>query len=163
MDLSTSGGDIDASDCTGTLHLSTSGGSLRLTNLNGDIDAQTSGGNVKGSNIEGALSAHTSGGNVELRDLACSLEASTSGGQIDVAIKQPGKFIRLSNSGGNIHLQIPRNIAADLDIHATKIKTGNLENFNGSVAEESIRGKLNGGGVMVRADAGSGNVSLAFQ
>jgi DUF4097 and DUF4098 domain-containing protein YvlB len=163
LNLSTSGGDIEASDCTGELRLSTSGGSLRLTNLNGDIDASTSGGNVKGSNIQGELTAHTSGGNVDLNDLSCSVDASTSGGNIDIAIKQTGKYIKVSNSGGNIHLQLPKNTGADLDIQAGRVNTGKLENFSGTIDEETVKGKLNGGGISIKADAGSGKVSLSFQ
>jgi DUF4097 and DUF4098 domain-containing protein YvlB len=161
--LSTSGGDIEATDCSGNLHLSTSGGSLRLTRLDGDIDASTSGGSVRGSAIAGDLKAHTSGGDVDLRDLSCSLEASTSGGHIDVAIRKPGKFIKLSNSGGNINLQLPKNIAADLDIQADRVNAGTLANFSGTIDEDTVHGKLNGGGVNVSADAGSGRVSLSFQ
>jgi DUF4097 and DUF4098 domain-containing protein YvlB len=161
--LSTSGGNIEATDCSGNLNLSTSGGSLRLTRLDGDIDASTSGGSVRGSTIAGDLKAHTSGGDVDLRDLSCSLEASTSGGHIDVAIKKPGKFIKVSNSGGNINLQLPKNIAADLDIQADRVNAGTLDNFSGTIDEDTVRGKLNGGGVNVSADAGSGRVSLTFQ
>ena len=162
LNLSTSGGDIEASDCAGNMHLSTSGGSIHLTNLKGDIDAGTSGGNVKGSNIEGELTAHTSGGNVNMSDLSCSLEASTSGGNIDVAFKQAGKFIKVSNSGGNINLQLPKSTAADLDIRARRVNTGKMENFSGTIEDETVKGKLNGGGVSVKANA-DGKVSLSFQ
>jgi DUF4097 and DUF4098 domain-containing protein YvlB len=163
LDLSTSGGNIEAEDCTGTLNLNTSGGSIKLSKLNGEIDATTSGGNVQGETIEGSLQAHTSGGNVHLEDLACSLDASTSGGHIDVAIKELRKSIKISNSGGNINLQLPKNTAADLDIRANRVNAGKLENFSGTIDEDTVRGKLNGGGVSISADASSGRVSLSFQ
>lgn len=163
MELTTSGGDIKANDCTGNMHLATSGGSLQLTNLNGLINASTSGGDVNGDNITGELSARTSGGDIDLRDLACSLETSTSGGNLEVAIKKAGKYIKLNNSGGDISLQLPKNISADLDLQADQVNVGKLDAFNGTIEKDEVRGKLNGGGVRISADAGSGNVSLSIR
>ncbi len=163
LNLTTSGGNIEATDCTGTLQLSTSGGSLQLTNLNGIVKATTSGGDVTGKNISGELSTHTSGGDIELSDLTCSLETSTSGGNLEVAIKQPGKYARLSNSGGDITLHLPKNTAADLDLQADQVNIGKLDAFSGTIEKDEVRGKLNGGGIRISADAGSGNVSLSVR
>ena len=162
IDLSTSGGSIDAKNCEGKLRLSTSGGSLDLKDLKGDIRATTSGGGIHGSDIEGELIAHTSGGSIHFSDLSCSLETSTSGGNIDVSIKELGKYIKISNSAGNIDVTLP-NKGLDLDLSASKIKTGQLSNFSGKVDEEEVNGKLNGGGVPVRIDAGSGKISLSLR
>jgi len=162
IELTTSGGSIDAKNCDGNLRLSTSGGSLDLKDLKGDIRATTSGGSIHGSDIEGELITHTSGGSIHLSDLSCSLETSTSGGNIDVSIKQLGKYIKISNSAGNVDVTLP-NKGIDLDLSASKIKTGQLNNFNGKVDDEEINGKLNGGGVPVRIDAGSGKISLSLR
>src|SRR6476469_4960610 len=162
IDLSTSGGSIDAKNCEGKLRLSTSGGSLDLKDLKGDIRATTSGGGIHGSDIEGELIAHTSGGSIHFSDLSCSLETSTSGGNIDVSIKELGQYIKISNSAGNIDVTLP-NKGLDLDLSASKIKTGQLNNFSGKVDDEEINGKLNGGGVPVRIDAGSGKISLSLR
>jgi len=162
IDLSTSGGSIDAKNCEGKLRLSTSGGSLDLKDLKGEIRATTSGGSIHGSDIEGELISHTSGGSIHFSDLSCSLETSTSGGNIDVSMKELGKYIKISNSGGNIDVTLP-NKGLDLDLSASKIKTGQLNNFSGKVDDEEINGKLNGGGVPVRIDAGSGKISLTWR
>src|SRR4030095_12659573 len=114
IELSTSGGSIHAKNCNGKLRLSTSGGSLDLKDLKGDIRATTSGGNVEGKNVEGELITHTSGGSIHLSDLSCSLETSTSGGNIDVSIKQFGKYVKISNSAGNIDLELPKGKGIDL-------------------------------------------------
>jgi len=162
IDLSTSGGSIDAKNCEGKLRLTTSGGSLDLKDLKGDIRATTSGGSIHGSDVAGELITHTSGGSIHLSDLSCSLETSTSGGNIDVSIKELGKYIKISNSAGNIDVTLP-NKGLDLDLSASKIKTGQLNNFSGKVDDEEINGKLNGGGVPVRIDAGSGKISLSLR
>lgn len=160
MNLSTSGGGINAADCAGTLRLSTSGGSINLTELNGTINANTSGGGIKGDNIKGELISHTSGGSIKLTDLFCSLETSTSGGNIDVSIKEFGQYVKISNWGGNIDLQIPGDKGLDLKLRANSIKTGTLNNFSGSTDDDEVTGKLNGGGVPVTVRAGSGRINL---
>ena len=162
IDLSTSGGSIEANNCTGKIRLSTSGGSVHLDNLDGTIDASTSGGSVKGQLVKGELSAHTSGGNIDLQKLSCSLETSTSGGNIDVQITQLGKFVKISNSGGSIDVELP-NKGMDLKVSGSKVKSANLSNFSGSVEEDEIDGKLNGGGVPVSIRAGSGRVTLTVK
>jgi DUF4097 and DUF4098 domain-containing protein YvlB len=163
IDLSTSGGSIEANNCTGKIKLNTSGGSLRLTDLQGTISATTSGGSVHGSSIGGELATHTSGGSIDLTGLTCSLDASTSGGSIDVQIKELGSYVKLNNSGGHIDLEVPSNKGLDLKLYAEKINTGSLSNFSGSTKEHELEGKINGGGVPITVDAGSGRINLTFR
>ncbi|HEY8734173.1 MAG TPA: hypothetical protein VIL90_06375 [Puia sp.] len=163
IDLETSGGGIEAKRCSGHIHLNTSGGSIELNDLSGTIRATTSGGNVDAEKINGDLITHTSGGNISMSSMSGSLEASTSGGNIDVEILETGKYVKLSNSGGTIHLQIPKGKGLDLDIRGDRIKTEGLNNFSGSMEKQSINGSINGGGIPVNIDAGSGGVTLALK
>jgi len=163
IELTTSGGSIDAKNCEGKLRLSTSGGSLDLRNLKGDIRATTSGGSIDGRDIDGELIAHTSGGSIHFSDLSCSLETSTSGGNIDVSIKELGKYVKISNSAGNVDITLPKNKGLDLDLSGRIAKDLHLDNFSGKIKEEEVSGKLNGGGVPVRVDAGSGRIYLALK
>ncbi|HKO80537.1 MAG TPA: DUF4097 family beta strand repeat-containing protein, partial [Chitinophagaceae bacterium] len=128
-----------------------------------DIRATTSGGSVEGKSIAGELSAHTSGGGIRFDDLACSLEASTSGGSIHVSITELGKYVKLSNSSGNIDLDLPKGKGLDLDLEANRVKTDHLENFSGTMKEDEVSGKINGGGVLVRVKAGSGRINLGLK
>jgi DUF4097 and DUF4098 domain-containing protein YvlB len=163
IDLETSGGGIEARRCSGQIRLNTSGGSIELNDLNGNIRATTSGGNVDAEKITGELVTHTSGGNISLESMAGTLEASTSGGNIDIQIIGTGKYVKLSNSGGNVYLQMPKGKGLDLDIHGDRIKTDGLSNFSGSMEKQSINGTINGGGVPVDIHAGSGDVTLALK
>jgi len=163
IDLTTSGGNVTADKCTGKMKLVTSGGNVKMTALNGEVDASTSGGNVVASDIHGELEAHTSGGNVNMRDLACSVETSTSGGHIEVAIVELGKYVKVSNSGGNIDIQLPANKGLNLKITGDKVKMDKLENFSGTIEEDEVNGKLNGGGTEVTVRGGSGRVNLRWK
>lgn len=163
IDLSTSGGNIEASNCHGHIRLSTSGGNLKLHLLEGDIRASTSGGNVTGEEITGELSAGTSGGNVWLKDMSCSLATSTSGGSIAVSLLELGKYLTISNSGGNIDLSLPAKKGVDLKVYADKVKISGLNDFTGETDEKHIRGSMDGGGVPVKVDGGGGTVNLSFR
>lgn len=162
IDLRTSGGSIHAKNSSGNIRLATSGGSLELEGLKGTIRATTSGGSVKGGNVEGELIATTSGGSIRLTDLASSLETSTSGGNIDVAFKQVGKYIKVHNSAGNIDLTLPKNAALNLDLSG-RISNASFANFEGTIDDRKVRGKLNGGGIPVTADANSGRIRIEWQ
>ncbi len=162
IDLSTSGGGITADNCSGDLRLSTSGGAINLNGLNGIIEASTSGGPVTGRKISGELSARTSGGSVMLSDLSCSVQAHTSGGNMDVAIAEFGKYVTVSNSGGNIHLEVPGDKGIDLKLRAEKIRVNGLNNFSGEQEEHKITGKMNGGGIPVDVRT-SGSITVALK
>jgi hypothetical protein len=160
--LSTSGGSVSASGCSGKLELRTSGGSLDLSNLKGTIDASTSGGSINGKNIEGELDARTSGGSIHLNDIKSSLKTSTSGGNISVEITQLGKYVKIDNSGGDISVTLPKAKGLDLDLSG-KIAETNFQNFDGKIDENTVKGKLNGGGIPVTIDAGSGRVKVQLK
>jgi hypothetical protein len=163
IDLKTSGGSIEAKNCNGNLDLETSGGSLNLSDLDGTIEASTSGGHIDANNIKGELTANTSGGSIRMTNIAASLETSTSGGNIDVEISSVGKYVKVHNSGGSIDLQLPANKGYDLDLHGNRVKVSPMNNFSGDTDENSITGKINGGGAQVVARSGSGRVSVSFK
>jgi hypothetical protein len=160
IELHTSGGSIQADNCSGTIKLNTSGGTITLNNLKGKIKANTSGGSIRAGDIDGDLSAHTSGGSVALNNLRGSLETSTSGGNIQADIKELGKFVTISNSGGNITLNLPDNKGLTLDLHANKIRTDGLKNFTGKADDDRIAGTMNGGGIPITINASSGNLAI---
>ncbi|MGN6193395.1 MAG: DUF4097 family beta strand repeat-containing protein [Ginsengibacter sp.] len=162
LELKTSGGNIVAENSDGNILVSTSGGAIHLNDLKGNIDATTSGGNIEGQAVEGELSAHTSGGNISFQKLNCSLKASTSGGNIDASINTPGKYISLNNSGGKVSLTLPGSIGMDLKLNASKITTENIKNFKGTKNRTQMIGSVNGGGIPVTIDAGSGKIEIAF-
>ncbi len=168
IDLNTSGGGIDAENCTGKIRLNTSGGSISLQALKGDVKATTSGGSVHAKNISGELATSTSGGSIDLQKLYCSLDASTSGGNINAEITAPAQYVKLHNSGGHINLTIPKDKGFDLRLYGNKVDMGagrdlSHYSFSGTVKEDKIEGKMNGGGIPVTADASGGKIHLSFE
>lgn len=162
INLETSGGSIRANNCSGTIRLETSGGSLTLNHLNGNIKAGTSGGSINGDGITGELITSTSGGSITLNDLSGSLDASTSAGSLHANFKQVGKYVKLEVSAGHIDLSLPSKQGLDLDLSGNNINADHMANFSGQRDRKRIRGKFNGGGATVTADAGSSRLNLSF-
>ena len=162
IDVTTSGGNINAGKSSGNITITTSGGSINMHDLNGKINAATSGGNVRGEAIDGDLNASTSGGNVSLHNLTCALKAGTSGGNIDVSIKTLSDHVSINNSAGNVTLEIPKNTGMNLKFTGMKISIPKLENFSGTGSNEELKGTINGGGIPVTVDAGSGKINVVF-
>ena len=162
IDVTTSGGNINAAKSSGNITITTSGGSINMEDLNGKINAATSGGNVSGDAIAGDLKASTSGGNVSLHKLTCALKAGTSGGNIDVSIETLSDHVSITNSAGKVNLEIPKNTGMNLRFTGMKISTPDLENFSGTATNEELKGTVNGGGIPVTVDAGSGKINVVF-
>lgn len=161
IDLVTSGGGIDAEDCKGDIRLSTSGGGLDLKDLDGKIKATTSGGGIRAENIKGDLVTSTSGGSIRLSDMYASVKATTSGGGIEADIRQLGNHLVLSTSAGNINVRMPFNKGMDLDLDGTRVRIPTLKNFDGVADKDRVKGRINGGGVMVSMDASSGGITIS--
>lgn len=161
--LTTSGGNVNAVNSHGNIKLSTSGGNVGVNNSDGVIKAITSGGNVLGDTVYGELIASTSGGDIRLLNLSCSLDAGTSGGNISVSMAAFGKYVKLSNSGGDIKLEIPKEKGVDLQLFAEKIKLNTYATFKGDVEEKQVKGTLSGGGIPVTIYGGSGKIDLTLK
>jgi Putative adhesin len=160
IDLSTSGGSITADDSDGDIKLETSGGSLNFRNLQGTIHGSTSGGSIRADNIKGEFITSTSGGGIHLKNISASLDASTSGGGIEAEITSLGKYLKLETSAGGINVTMPMNKGMDLDLDANKVNISTLNNFSGTKEKDRVKGKVNGGGVLVKMEASSGNITI---
>jgi hypothetical protein len=156
----TSGGNLSIRDLDGTIRLSTSGGDVRLTGCRGDMDLETSGGDIEGESLTGAIHVETSGGNIVIRDTDGKLYGSTSGGNIRAELKD-NKGVELSTSGGNISLELPKSVAATVSAESTGGDVSCDFPFEGKLKDESLNGKINGGGNRIRLESSGGSISLS--
>ena len=72
------------------------------------------------------------------------------------------KYLTLQNSGGSVHLTVPKNQGLDLNLKGDRVKSTALSNFSGSMEDDEVKGKINGGGALVTVK-GNGSVHLAFK
>jgi DUF4097 and DUF4098 domain-containing protein YvlB len=155
----TSGGDLDIEDLEGTIKLSTSGGDVGMVKCTGEMDLETSGGNIVGESLNGSMHVETSGGNIGIRDADGKLFASTSGGNIRAELKD-NKGIDLSTSGGNITVLLPKAITADVRAESTGGDVSCEFPFEGKMKDESLHGKINGGGKQIMLESSGGSIAI---
>jgi hypothetical protein len=160
QDFATSGGSLTLNDLSGNVKGRTSGGSMDIGNSSGDIDLSTSGGSISAKNCKGKLNLDTSGGSISLKDLSGTVHASTSGGSINADISTLGDALELHTSGGSINATVPMNKGIDLELRGDRVHSGSLNNFSGKTEKNYIKGKLNGGGVLVKMTTSGGTVNL---
>jgi len=180
--MRTSGGDIVADGIGGDLQIETSGGNITVRAISGQLDAETSGGDIRMEQIHGPARAHTSSGTIvadsirgdaDLNSSGGSIKAAvdgriravTSGGNIDVELLGVNRGIDTATSGGNILLQVPRDIAGalnastsggsvsgDLPVTTTATSSGHFS--------RKLSGTINGGGEPIKAHTSGGDIRL---
>ncbi len=158
----TSGGDISVNDVQGQVNAGTSGGTVTAQKVNGDVRLSTSGGDVHAKSIVGNIVAKTSGGNVEVDGTDGEVDARTSGGNVYVRLNGKGKGIHAETSGGNIDFEVPKDLAADLDLSTSggEVTCDFPITISGKIRSDEVRGTLNGGGQRVYGHTSGGNVTV---
>lgn len=156
----TSGGDLDLSKLDGHIRMNTSGGTVTMRDIKGDCKVGTSGGNMTAESVVGSMDFETSGGNIEVRESDGKLHASTSGGDVRVTLRD-NKGIDLETSGGNLIVKLPKTISGDISAETTGGDVSCDFQFMGKLQEGSLRGKINGGGNIIRLETSGGDIVIS--
>lgn len=157
--LKTSGGSITVAGARGPLVAHTSGGSITVGDTTGPVEAKTSGGSITLARTGGDVVARTSGGGIQIEDAMGKVDAHTSGGSIQATIsRQPAADSSLKTSGGSVIVRLAPSIGVELDAHSSGggVRTDVPITVQGTVDEDSIRGRINGGGpkLVLRSSGG---------
>jgi hypothetical protein len=138
VDVSTGGGNIDASSIEGRVTLSTSGGNITADDIGGAAHLDTGGGNIIAKNVAGELYGNTGGGHITIGSVSGNATLHTTGGHIRVASVQG--TAHFDTGGGNITLE---HSGAELTA-----ETGGGEIEVGEAAG-LVRARTSGGGIRV--------------
>ena len=160
----TSGGDIVAKTIIGGLDVETSGGSVQFDSIDGPAKARSSSGDIVANSVHGNIDADTSGGDVRLLRIDGKIRAETSGGNVHCELVGANRGISASTSGGNISLQVPKDITATLDASSSGGKvTSELPVTTTSANGKRLSGPINGGGEAIYARTSGGNIALSIK
>jgi hypothetical protein len=147
------------------LNIHTDDGNVRVDNVRGNLQFETGDGDVRLRDVEGSLHADTHDGNVDVNGRFDLLNLHTGDGNIDaevsaVSAPQPGWLLR--SGDGNIRLRLPDNLGADLDAHSGdgEVHVGFPISASGGGNENSVRGKINGGGISIELRTGDGDIKV---
>ncbi len=165
--LDTSNASITVSRCQGPLVADTSNGAIRISRTPGDLKLDTSNGRIEAEDVEGSIVADTSNGSirvtVEEAPSGSELRFDTSNGSIEVTMKQfRDNPMLLESSNGGVTLRLPE--ATNAELHATtsngSIQTDLPVNAMGTIKKTELRGKLGGGGPLVRLSTSNSSLRI---
>ncbi len=103
VDVTTGGGNIDATQIEGRVGLATAGGNITAGDIGGPAHLETGGGNIIAKNVSGELYANTGGGHITIGSVAGDATLRTGGGHIRVTSVQG--TAHFETGGGNITLE----------------------------------------------------------
>ncbi len=148
-----------------TVDVRTSDGRIEANDLSGDIRLKSGDGRITGHNLSGKLDADTSDGHIEIDGRFDWLHVRSGDGHVKVQATYGSKMSgdwSVSTSDGRVDLALPLDLAANLDVHTSD---GHIDSdlpveIEGSVGENTLRGKLNGGGPRLEVRSGDGSIRL---
>ncbi|MFT5089067.1 MAG: DUF4097 and DUF4098 domain-containing protein YvlB [Candidatus Latescibacterota bacterium] len=174
IDADTAGGSISIGPTKGSVKLETSGGSIQVDKVDGEVHAETAGGSIQVRGASGDVVLHTSGGSIQVKGAQGAVEAETAGGGIEVEFIAGGgdRHCTLETAGGDINISLPSDMKATVDAELRIQKRGwsskdydiysdfklDIDKKEGDLI--SARGKINGGGNMVRLRTTNGDINI---
>jgi DUF4097 and DUF4098 domain-containing protein YvlB len=149
----------------GKVDLRTGDGKIEVTGLKGEMELRTGDGSEHIDNVDGRLHATTGDGHIEASGRFDELELKTGDGRVEVRAASGSSLSsgwRLETGDGSVSLEVPAELAADVDLHTND---GHIDldmpiSTQGTLRQNEVRGKLNGGGNPLTIHTGDGSIHL---
>jgi DUF4097 and DUF4098 domain-containing protein YvlB len=149
----------------GRVNLRTGDGKIELSGLKGEMDLHSGDGSENLDGVDGRLHASTGDGSIRAGGRFDELDLKTGDGHVEVRAAAGSSLAagwRMETGDGNVTLEIPGDLAADVDLHTSD---GHIDldmpvTTEGKIRENEIRGKLNGGGSLLVIRTGDGSIHL---
>jgi hypothetical protein len=153
--LDVKGGDVEAYDVEGNMHIDTTAGLIHCDRIGGGVEANTGGGEIRFGKIGGSVRCTSLAGSISIESTGGEANCQTAGGEIQ--IHDAGGPLMLSTEGGNI--QVGR-AASTVQAHTGE---GVIEVFQagGAVFADTRGGSIQIGSARgVRCQSGAGTIRV---
>ena len=149
----------------GRVDLHTGDGKIELGNFKGEMLLRSGDGSQEVKGVDGKLRALTGDGHIRADGRFDELDLKTGDGRVDARATSGSALAtswRLESGDGTVTLEVPENLAADVDLHTGD---GHIDlempiTTAGKIREGEVRGKLNGGGNLLMIHTGDGSIRL---
>jgi len=149
----------------GRVDLRTGDGKIELGNFKGEMLLHSGDGAQEIDGVDGKLRAQTGDGHIRANGRFDALDLKTGDGRVDARATAGSALAtgwRLESGDGTVTLEVPANLAADVDLHTGD---GHIDldmpvTTEGKIREGEVRGKLNGGGNLLLIHTGDGSIRL---
>ena len=161
LDAGSGSGNVDDDGVGENAKLNSGSGNIHAIGLKGNFTAGTGSGNIYAEQSgPGDVKAETGSGNIELKSLRGTLRAHTGSGDIKAGGTPTGPW-HLGTGSGGIELWVgDAPLTLDAESGSGSIHTDREMLTQGSNDKHHVTGKLNGGGPLVRAETGSGDIRV---
>jgi Toastrack DUF4097 len=176
----TGSGDQRLTGVEGPVVAETGSGKITLSDIGGPVEARTGSGSIDAERIAGGFAGHTGSGSVRLVQTASGdIDVSTGSGSCDLTDVQGAAHVRtgsgsitlsgiqegpwdLQTGSGSIRVALPADAAFDLDARSSSgsVHTEHPVTVQGRVERGTLRGPVRGGGPLLQARTGSGEIRL---
>jgi DUF4097 and DUF4098 domain-containing protein YvlB len=149
----------------GRINLHTGDGKIDVNSFKGDMDLRSGDGSQEIDGVEGNLRATAGDGHIRANGRFEALELHTGDGRVEARATAGSSLAtgwRLESGDGSVTLEVPENLAADVDLHTGD---GHIDldlpvSTQGKIRENDVHGKLNGGGNLLTIHTGDGSIHL---
>jgi DUF4097 and DUF4098 domain-containing protein YvlB len=149
----------------GRVDLHTGDGKIELGNFKGEMQLRSGDGSQEVNGVDGKLRALTGDGHIRADGRFDELDLKTGDGRVDARATAGSALAtswRLESGDGTVTLEVPENLAADVDLHTGD---GHIDldmpiTTSGKIREGEVHGKLNGGGNLLMIHTGDGSIRL---
>ncbi len=162
IDATTGSGDMEIQDVGTSLKAQTGSGSIRAKGVQGQAILGTGSGDVELNHAgPGDIKAETGSGTLRLSGVVGALRASTGSGDIRID-GQPNTDWKVSTGSGSIQLALGSSsrFNLDADTGSGTIHVDQPITMQGNLNRHHISGSVNGGGPTIRANTGSGDITI---
>lgn len=161
IDATTGSGDLEVNDVGATLKAQSGSGSVRAHNIKGAATLGTGSGDIEfNQSSPGDVKAETGSGSVRLHGVSGGLRASTGSGDVEIE-GQPTTDWKISTGSGSIRLGVgSARFNLDADTGSGNINVSQPITMQGSLNRHHVAGVVNGGGPVIRANTGSGDIQI---
>lgn len=128
-----------------------------------NVDVSNTNGEIHLSDVAGTHELDTTNGKIEVARCAGSLDASTTNGSIHAELRKvnKGQPLRFETTNGRIDVQVPSDLAVDLDASTTNGEIdSDLPVSATRTSRNSLRGSINGGGTSLRMRTTNGGIAI---
>jgi hypothetical protein len=144
----------------------TGDGNISVTGVEGDLRFNTGDGNIDAHDVSGSMEARTGDGNVRAGGRFEVVNVNTGDGNVEIRAASGSRVSsgwRISTGDGNVRLDLPSTVAADVDAHTGDGRINMDLPLNVAPGEHKrnhVRGQINGGGMPVNIRTGDGSIHL---
>ena len=150
----------------GRVNLRTGDGNIELASFGGEMELSSGDGSETLHGVDGKLHARTGDGHITADGRFDVLDLKTGDGRLDIRAAAGSTIAdewTLRTGDGNVRLQLPENLAADLYLHTGD---GHIDvdvpmTTEGRIKQNDVHGKMNGGGKLMTIHTGDGSISIS--